>query len=154
MNVFDQFMKQECRVRHYARYTDDFVVVSSSESELITLLPKIQSFLRDRLRLELHPKKVTICQPHQGIDFLGYVIRPHSRILRTKTKQRMLKKLARQTEACNAEIISAKSLRQTMNSYLGILTHANGHGLSEKVVSDTVLGLMPERLAEFFEDEK
>lgn len=154
MNVFDQFMKQECRVQHYARYTDDFVVVSSSESELTTLLPKIQSFLRDRLRLELHPKKVTICQPHQGIDFLGYVIRPHSRILRTKTKQRMLKKLARQTEACNTEIISAKSLRQTMNSYLGILSHANGHGLSEKVISDTILGLTPERLAEFFEDEK
>lgn len=154
MNVFDQFMKNECRVKHYARYTDDFVVVSASEDELVALLPKIQSFLRDRLRLELHPKKVTIRQPHQGIDFLGYVIRPHSRVLRTKTKRRMLKKLARQTEACNAETISAKSLRQTMNSYLGVLSHANAHGLSEKVTNDTVLGLIPPRLTEFFEDKK
>ncbi len=154
MNVFDQFVKHECRVRNYARYTDDFVIVSSSKGELLELLPKIKEFLWDRLRLELHPKKVTIRQPHQGVDFLGYVIRPHSQVLRTKTKRRMLKKLAEQTEACNSEMLSAKSLRQTVNSYLGILSHANAYRLSEKVISDTVLGLTPERLAEFFEDEK
>jgi hypothetical protein len=95
MNVFDQFVKHECRVRNYARYTDDFVIVSSSKWELLELLPKIKEFLWDRLRLELHPKKVTIRQPHQGVDFLGYVIRPHSRVLRTKAKKRMLLKLAR-----------------------------------------------------------
>ena len=154
MNEFDQFMKHDCRMEHYARYTDDFVVVSPSRKALVDLLPKIRDFLRDRLRLELHPKKVTIRQPHQGIDFLGYVIRPHSQILRTKTKKRMLKKLAEQTQACNAEVIPAKALRQTMNSYLGVLSHANEHRLSERVVGDITLGLTPERLAEFFEDEK
>lgn len=154
MNVFDQFMKHECKIEHYARYTDDFVIVADNEAELVALLPKIRAFLTDRLYLELHPKKVSIRQPHQGVDFLGYVMRRHSRVLRTKTKNRMLKKLAMQTSACNAELISANTLRQTLNSYLGILSHANAHRLAEKVVSDTILGLEPDRLAEFFEKKK
>lgn len=41
------------------------------------------------------------------------------------------------------------SLCKTMNSYLGILSHANVYGLSEKVVRDAVLGLMLERLVVF-----
>lgn len=150
LNVFDQFMKHELRVKHYARYTDDFVIVSGDKEELEALLPRIRIFLGERLRLELHPKKVLICQPHQGIDFLGYVIRRHSRVLRTKTKNRMVKKLSLKTSECNAEIISPDRLRQTLNSYLGVLSHANGRGLSEKITSDTILGLEPKRLVEFF----
>lgn len=154
MNVFDQFVKHELKIKHYARYTDDFVIVSNDERELIALLPKIRAFLRDRLRLELHPKKVSIRQPHQGVDFLGYVMRRHSRVLRTKTKNRMIKKLARKTSDCNAELISPDRLRQTLNSYLGVLSHANAHSIGEKITNDTILGLEPERLAELFEHKK
>lgn len=154
MNVFDQFMKHDCKIKHYARYTDDFVIVSNNENDLITLLPKIELFLGERLHLELHPKKVTIRQPHQGVDFLGYVGRRQHRVLRTKTKNRMVKKLAMKTSDCNADLSSTNALRQTLNSYLGVLSHANAHRLSEKITSDTILGLNPERLAELFEHKK
>lgn len=154
MNVFDQFMKHERKIEHYARYTDDFIIVSDNRDSLIALLPKIRSFLSEKLHIELHPKKVSICQPHQGVDFLGYVLRRHSHVLRTKTKNRMIKKLAMRVADCNAELISANTLRQTLNSYLGVLSHANGHGLGEKITNDTILGLEPERLAELFEHKK
>ena len=150
MNVFDQFMKHECKIEHYARYTDDFVVVSGDRDALVGLLPKIKSFLGKRLHLELHPKKVFICQPHQGIDFLGYVLRRNSSVLRTKTKNRMIKKLAMRVSDYNAELISANTLRQTLNSYLGVLSHANGYGLAEKITNNTILGLESERFAELF----
>src|SRR3989338_3713261 len=43
--------------------------------------------------LQLHPNKVTIRKLRQGTDFLGYVSLPHYLVLRTRTKNRMLKRL-------------------------------------------------------------
>ncbi len=93
MNEFDQFMKQELKVEHYARYTDDFVVLHHDRDALERLLPQIERFLSNCLRLRLHPKKVCIRSLHQGVDFLGYVVRPYHITLRTRTKRRIFRKL-------------------------------------------------------------
>ncbi len=67
---------------------------------------------------------------NHGIDFLGIVVHPFHRTLRTTTKRRMLRKLAeRHGEACRGEVDSG-SLNQSLQSYLGILSHVDGHGLS------------------------
>jgi retron-type reverse transcriptase len=84
MNEFDQFMKHELKVKYYARYTDDFVVVADSIQYLQSLLPDIHQFLHKRLKLQLHPKKVSIRTLVSGADFLGYVVRQRHRLVRTK----------------------------------------------------------------------
>ncbi len=89
MNEFDQFVKHELRFKHYARYTDDFVLLSDDKYKLSKLIPIITNALDERLHLIIHPKKVSIRSLHQGIDFLGYVIRPHHRTIRTQSKQRI-----------------------------------------------------------------
>ncbi|MBU0707782.1 hypothetical protein KKG41_05425, partial [Patescibacteria group bacterium] len=60
--------------KSYIRYTDDFIIVADNKPYLENLIPRISTFLRTRLKLTLHPKKVTIHAFHQGIDFLGYVV--------------------------------------------------------------------------------
>jgi len=83
-----------------------------------------------RLKLALHPDKVSIRPLSHGIDFLGIVVHPFHRTLRTTTKRRMFRKLAeRHGEAFRGEIDS-DSLHQSLQSYLGILSHVDGHGLS------------------------
>ena len=83
-----------------------------------------------RRKLVLHPDKVSIRPLNHGIDLLGIVVHPFHRTLRTTTKRRMLRKLAqRHGEACRGEIDST-SLNQSLQSYLGILSHVDGHGLS------------------------
>lgn len=93
MNEFDQFVKHEMKVKNYARYTDDFIVVSADRKYLESLIPPFQKFLEERLRLSLHPKKISIRNAAKGIDFLGYVALPHYKVLRTKTKRRIFRKL-------------------------------------------------------------
>lgn len=67
---------------------------------------------------------------NHGIDFLGIVVHPFHRTLRTTTKRRMLRKLTeRHGEAFRGEIDSG-SLNQSLQSYLGILSHVDGHELS------------------------
>ena len=57
MNVFDQFVKHDLKVKYYARYTDDFVIISDNKIIKGTCANKL--FTR-KLKLELHPNKVTI----------------------------------------------------------------------------------------------
>lgn len=121
MNEFDQFVKHILKEKYYIRYADDFVILSSNKSELENLIPKIQEFLQTELKLSLHPDKLFIKTFSSGVDFLGWVHFPNHRVIRTVTKRRMLKKLAKNpSEASRA-------------SYLGMLKHGNTRKIIEKL---------------------
>lgn len=133
MNEFDQFMKHKLRVEHYLRYTDDFVIVDSNKSVLKSLIPVMEKFLNTTMNIKLHPRKVILRKFSQGIDFLGYVILPHYRTLRTRTKKRMFRKLKLRVADSKTGIGSAASAESSLQSYLGVLSHANTHRLTERL---------------------
>ena len=133
MNEFDQFIKHKLKVKFYARYTDDFVIISDSRDYLQNLLPIIESFLSDRLKLRLHPDKISIRTVQKGIDFLGYIAFPYYRLVRTKTKQRIFKKLKIRVREYKSGVISEETLNQSLQSFLGVLSHANTYKLTEKL---------------------
>lgn len=119
MNEFDQFVKHTLRAKYYIRYADDFVILSPNREWLEVILPEVNSFLENRLRLTLHPKKVSIGTIYSGIDFLGWIHFPDHRVLRKATKRRMLIHVASHpTDA-------------TITSYRGMLKHGNARGLEE-----------------------
>ncbi len=136
LNELDQFIKNELKIKHYARYTDDFVIVSDSEIQLQEILQPISVFLKEKLALDLHPKKVVIKKYSQGIDFLGYISFPHRRLVRTKTKRRIFKKLKKRVAEYKAEAIDRHSLNQSIQSYLGVLSHANAYKFSQKILNN------------------
>ena len=119
--MLDQYIKHELKAPFYLRYTDDFILIDVSADKLESYLKEIKRFLSEKLKLLLHPNKISICRYRQGIDFLGYVQFPDYRLLRTKTKRRMLKKLKLGVS------------EQSLQSYLGVLSHANHHKLSEEI---------------------
>ncbi len=133
MNEFDQFMKQGFREKQYIRYTDDFLIVSADRSKLERLLPYMKEFLEDELRLSLHPRKIILRKFSQGIDFLGYVVLPHHRTLRTRTKHRMFRKLKLRVKNYKTDAGSESSVESSLQSYLGVLSHANTHWLTEQL---------------------
>jgi len=135
LNELDQFVKNKMRLKFYARYTDDFVIVGKDERELKNMLSEIRSFLKDRLSLELHPKKIVIRKYSQGIDYLGYIVLPHYQLLRTKTKKRVFKKLKMRIGQYRAGEISEKSLNQSLQSYLGVFSHADTHELEQELLN-------------------
>ena len=133
MNEFDQFMKHDLRVKNYARYTDDFVIISEDLDYLKSLLPKVEFFLGEKLVLKLHPEKVIFRKFGQGVDFLGYVIMPHHKILRVRTKKRMLRKLGSKVKDYENNLLSKENLESSLHSYLGVLSHANGYILGQEL---------------------
>ncbi len=128
MNKFDQFMKHKMKAKYYIRYADDFVIFDTDKDKLLEMTPKIADFIEEELRLTLHPKKVLIETLSSGVDFLGWVHFPNHRVLRTATKKRMLR---------NIKLKNGKA--ETVQSYLGLLSHGNARKLAERIC-DNICG--------------
>ena len=120
------------KIRQYIRYTDDFVIIAKDKLYLGNLIKPISSFLSNELALKLHPKKVIIRKFRQGVDFLGYVVLPHYRLFRIKTKNRIIKKLEKRVMEYKSKMISSQTLKQSFQSYLGVLSHANTYKLEQE----------------------
>lgn len=133
LNELDQFIKHNLKIKHYVRYTDDFVIVADDEQYLIGLIDPIEVFLKEKLCLNLHQKKTNIRKFKQGVDFLGYIILPHHRVLRTKTKRRIIRKLRNRVEEYKHGLISRETLKQLLANYLGVLSHANSFKLTREL---------------------
>lgn len=121
MNKLDQFMKHKLKVKDYIRYADDFVVLSQNKEYLKNIIPKIESFLKNNLKLEIHFDKTSIKTIYSGQDFLGWINFQDHRTLRITTKRRMLKR------------IKSNPNLETINSYLGLLGHGNTGKIKEKI---------------------
>ena len=131
LNKLDQFIKHRLKAKYYIRYADDFVIFSKNREWLEDGISKIDEFLRKELKLELHPAKVFVKTVSSGVDFLGMINFSDHRVLRTKTKRRMLKKLSKKYELLRRGIIPEKSLYRTLESYKGMLGHCNGHTIQK-----------------------
>lgn len=133
LDRLDQYVKRELRIKNYLRYTDDFLLLSRDRKELECALPLIRDFLLHDLNLDLHSLKVFFCKWHQGVDFLGYVHFPHHRVIRTTTKKRIFRKLRKRREEFRAGEIEEDGLRQTVASFLGVLSHSRNRGLAKRI---------------------
>lgn len=117
LNELDQFIKHKLKIKYYLRYCDDFVILGEDRNHFAEIIEKMNCFLNQNLKIKLHPKKIIIRKYHQGIDFLGYVTRPYYRVLRTKTRSRLLRR------------VNEKNL----SSYLGVLKHCSGHKIKKQI---------------------
>ncbi|WAT30113.1 RNA-directed DNA polymerase [Pseudomonas sp. GXZC] len=115
LDALDQFAKHTLRAKHYIRYVDDFVFLHESPQQLNQWLAEVEAFLPS-LGARLNPTK-TILQPvDRGVDFVGHVIKPWRRT----TRKRSLAQALKRTAAAPAE-----DLRETANSYFGLLSQAS-----------------------------
>ncbi|MBU2220217.1 reverse transcriptase/maturase family protein [Patescibacteria group bacterium] len=133
LNELDQFAKHTLRIKHYLRYCDDFIILSGDREYLEGLVRQINIFLSVKLKLSLHPDKIIVRKHHQGIDWLGYVILPHYRVLRTKTKRRILRKMMAKRRNLEGGFIEEKSFNQSLQSYLGVLRHCEGRKIKREI---------------------
>lgn len=108
LHELDWYVKQDLGVEHYIRYCDDFIILSHSRKHLAGLVGVLEDFLNAHLRLAIHPYKIVVRTWEQGVDFLGYVLKPGCTLLRTRTKQRMVRQVS----------------RRNLASYLGVCSHA------------------------------
>ncbi|MDP3696524.1 MAG: reverse transcriptase/maturase family protein [Candidatus Taylorbacteria bacterium] len=133
LNELDQFMKHGLHEKHYIRYADDFVILHPQREHCFEIQDLIKDFLKERLKLELHPNKITVRKLGQGVDFLGYICFPNFVIPRIKTKNRTFNKIHKNILLYRRGRLGLESLNQSIYSYLGILSHSNSFELKQEL---------------------
>ena len=119
----DHHVKDKCGVPYYYRYCDDIVVLGKAKSELW----KVRDIIHGRLSLaglEVKPNE-RIFPVSEGIDFLGYVIRPGYTLLRKRVKQNFARKMH--------DIQSKRRKRELTASFYGMAKHADSIRLFNKL---------------------
>jgi RNA-directed DNA polymerase len=119
LNELDQYAKHSLKLKNYARYVDDIIVVGDSGSDLNNAYEKMSLFLGLNLGLKFHPNKKEINNVSFGVNFVGYIIKPFCKYIRRSTIDNMYKRSTLHKEF--------EPLRTTINSYFGMLRHANAY---------------------------
>ncbi len=134
MHPFDTFVKRTLRIKYYIRYADDFVFLSQDKVYLQGLIPLLSRFLKEKLKIEMHPQKLTIEPWHRGIDFLGAVLFPTHEVLRTKTKQRLLKRVSDGVALYKNDSIAYDTMRARVASYMGVVSHVKSRKIKKQII--------------------
>jgi retron-type reverse transcriptase len=138
MNEFDQFVKHRLKIKYYIRYADDFIIISENRKQPENQIHLFREFLDNNLKLELHPNKIFIKTISSAIDFLGMINFSDYRVLRTKTKRRMLNKIKINLCKLANGLMTEKSFNQSLQSYLGVLKYCREYKIKNAIVESVV----------------
>ncbi len=136
LNELDHFIKQNCRIKFYGRYVDDFILIHNDKEYLKNLIPIISNFLRTKLKLTLHPKKIYLQHFSKDVKYLGAVIKPNRIYIANRTKGNFYNTITRWNQKAN-EKLTKKELEKfisSVNSYLGIMKHYKTYNLRHKII--------------------
>ena len=130
LDRLDQFVKHELKAPRYLRYVDDFVLVHRDREQLETWRCRIQEFLRTELLLELKADQ-RLRPLADGVDFLGYVVRPTHTVVRRRVVAHCRTKLAEFERAADFSPEALERLRSVWASYQGHFRHARSWRLTQ-----------------------
>ena len=98
LNELDYFVKHKLKAKYYIRYVDDFVILHASKGQLEIWKKEINKFLKEKLKIELHPEKSRMIPLSKGIDFVGFRNFYYFRLLRKRNIKNMLSKVEKYKE--------------------------------------------------------
>lgn len=137
LNDMDQYVKRTLKCRHYGRYVDDFYLVHESKGYLMEQKKRIEVYLRDVCKLQLHPAKVYLQDYGKGVTYLGATVKPYRRYAGKRVVGNF-KKLLSNWNARLAVVDAPgkpelQAMRASVNSYLGLLKHYRSYRLKKNI---------------------
>lgn len=142
LNDFDHYVKRGLRFVHYGRYVDDFYIVDADRGRLRRAIAPIRRFLKEELRLELHPDKIKLQEAAKGITFLGIHLKPYRRYLSTSTRKRIGQQV-RRMNGLPPEALESKHVQRRLlaagNSYMGVLNGTASFELKKRIFAGCIL---------------
>lgn len=130
LNELDYFVKHKLRAKYYIRYVDDFILMESSKTKLKFYKQEIKQFLKG-INLELHPEKSKICHLSKGINFLGFRIFCHYRLLSKRNIRKAARKFAILREDSRPPKIRRMDIEKSFVGWIGYAQQANTYKLRE-----------------------
>lgn len=125
LSDFDHRVKEVYHIKHYFRYMDDMVFLSSSKEELQNLIKEITKYLADEYDLKAKDSWSLFRVEDRGIDFVGYVFRHDSIRLRKSIAHSIKKTSSKIRWRVNNDMELNRHLYFSFNSLKGWLKHSH-----------------------------
>lgn len=132
LNEVDQYIKHELKIKYYARYLDDSILILHTKQEARFALEKIRTFLKEKLKLELN-SKTQIFKGKQGVNFCGYKINEYRLKLRNKGKRKLKDKVKSLKRKIKNGEMNSNEAHVLLAGNWGYVKWANIHNLEEKL---------------------
>lgn len=134
-NRIDQWAKRDLRLRRYARYMDDMVVLVRTKEEALALR---QAFDDKLASMGMRFSKASVLPASRGVNFLGYRIWPHKRLLRKDSVRRMKRRMREMEWQYARGLIAPSEIRQRIASWVAHASHANSETIRRRVLGSAV----------------
>lgn len=135
LNELDYFVKHELKTDYYVRYVDDFIILHSDRNVLEKWKRKIDIFLRDKIKIELHPEKSRIIPLKRGLTFLGFRIFAKYRLLKKSNARRIWKRLEIFKRRYDRKEMTRLEIVQSLEGWLAYAGFANSYKFRKRVVA-------------------
>ncbi len=130
LNELDYFVKHKLKAKYYIRYVDDFIILHNLKSQLKIWKEQINEFLKNELKLELHPDKSKIIPLSKGIDFVGFRSFYFYKLLRKRNIRNMQKKIKEFKEG----LVDYKKFFESFNGWNAYAKWANSYNLTSNLI--------------------
>ncbi len=130
LNELDYFVKHKLEIKHYIRYVDDFIILHENIKQLENWKRQIDEFLKQELKIELHPNKSKIVLLSQGVDFVGFRNFYYFRLLRKRNIRNMRQKI----EMFKQGLMSKEKFFESFQGWNAYAKWANSFKLRRKIV--------------------
>jgi len=134
LNKLDQYIKHDLKIRYYIRYVDDFVIMCDSKKELEMFDEKINTFLKERLDIALHPEKTRIYTVKEGGEFLGLRIFYHHKLLKRCNIRKFKNKLSGIVYNFNKKETDYDTIYDLLEGWIAYSKTANTYALRNNLL--------------------
>ena len=136
LNELDYFVKHDLRAKYYIRYLDDFVILHKDRHMLENWKIQVDSFLKNELKLELHPDKSKIYPLSNGIKFLGFRVFHNYKIPKKGSARRIKKRIEYLTSLHSDGLVSGKHVIECIDGWNAYAMHGNTYTLRKLLIKN------------------
>lgn len=137
LNELDQYCKRDLRIHYYIRFMDDVIILSDDKKQLHDYYHLLSEFIDKNLALRFN-HKTAIRPVTQGVEFVGYQIKPGNVRLRKSTSLRMKRNLKHRMEQYRDYKIDFAKANETVQSYIAMLDNCHTDALRKKIFDNLV----------------
>lgn len=133
MNKVDHYAKRKLRLKFYVRYADDIVIVVESKDKAREVLSDLSEFIKTVLQLDLNINKSKMFPITQGVNTIGYKIKPTHMLLRNDSKKKLKRKIRAMPKLIYEGRMTISKAEQMLNSWKGHAEHANAENFIKSI---------------------
>jgi len=133
LNELDKFVKHKIKAKYYIRYVDDFVILHNSKEQLIIWKNEIDIFLKNELKIELHPDKSRIIALTKPIPFVGFRTFNYFKLLKKFNRKNINRKLKKLSNSFLEKELTYDKIYEILQGSFAYMKQANTYNLRKKM---------------------